>query len=183
MKRSLSIHWRNLLLPLIAVGVTALALRLGLRSWILGALLLLLALAAFLPRIAAARRRRLDRELVRWAAKGDGARLQRSFRRAVLARGLSPRWYRLGTEGWICMASGQDAKALTLLREAVTVAPEPQRSSYLANLATLEERSGDPAQAQRIRSHIARRRPDLAAYLDEAAESQPRDPATSDPRP
>ena len=87
------------------------------------------------------------------------------FHRAWLVRLYAPAWHLAGKEAWIRMGLEENELAEKLYAAALLQAPEPERSTFLANLAVVKERLGKREDAHRIRERLAQRRPDLADYL------------------
>lgn len=131
----------------------------------LDALILLLHFG-ILPAVARRRGDELDRSLLLALQQGKPALMRRELRRSWLVRLYAPLWYVRGKEALVCQEEGRFARAEQLYGEALPLAPEPEQTTFLANLALVEDRQGKHEQAARTRQRLARLRPDLAEALD-----------------
>lgn len=152
------------LLLLAASGASLIWLRRPALTLALAGLLLLLHLFV-LPWLARRWRTVLDRSLLLTLQQRQPERMRRIFRRAWLVRLYAPDWYIDGKEAFICMELEEYHRAEQLYLAAIPLAPEPEKSTFLANLSVIAERLGKSEEAARLRRRLADQRPDLAELL------------------
>ncbi len=162
------IHWGNLFLVLLLAAVVV-----G-RVWYslsYGGLWVIIGIAGVhmvvMPRLAARRAKRLEREMILAAQKGQAKALGEAVRRAWLVRLYSPRWYVLGRQAWAEFEAGANVHAERLYEEAAALAPPTERTRFVANLVTVKRKLGKDRQADALARQIERRQPGLMQALDD----------------
>jgi len=170
MSAELSFHWRNLGGALLVGVLVWVGAQIGGWGWaIVGGTVGFVLHMVLLPRWAARKRPVHERTMLAVLQREGPEPLLRLHRRAWFVRLYSPGWYNRSREGWIRMAAGDNEAAERLLARAASAAPEPHRSTCLANLATVKTRLGKDEDARRIRTRIHSTRPELQDLGDPSA--------------
>jgi len=169
--RGLFINWGNLFVAGLVAAVFVGRLWFGLPYW---GVWVGVAAAAFhfvvIPRILERRIKRLDRTMLFAAQRGDAEALAAAIRGAWFVRIYAQRGYVLGRRAWAASEAGRLEDAERLYEQAALASKQPDRSRYLANLVGVKRRLGKDREANRLKSQVAHRHPELRAALDQEDE-------------
>lgn len=162
------VHWGNMfLLALLAAVVVG-------RVWFklsYAGLWVIIGIAGVhmvvMPRLAARRAKRLEREMILAAQKGQPEALAIAVNAAWLVRMYSPRWYVLGRKAWAEFEAGHNREAERLYEQAADQAPPTEKTRFVANLVTVKRRLGKDRQADALSRQIERRQPGLMRAIDD----------------